>query len=89
MPFLIRDLFLAGAVGGLNCLLYAQKQQSTAAAAENWFYFVEKARAGIAGCGIKKNSHCAKNRESIDICQAQFQSAVQFKLNYSWLYFPK
>ena len=46
MPFLIRDLFLAGAAGGLNCLFYAQTQLSSAAAAENWFYFVEKARTG-------------------------------------------
>ena len=46
MPFLIRDLFLAGKVGGLNCLFYAQMQRSTAAAAENWFYFVEKGHPG-------------------------------------------
>ena len=38
MPFLIQDLFLAGAVGGMNCLLYSQMQRSTAVEAENWFY---------------------------------------------------
>ena len=46
MPFLIRDLFLPGVAGGLNCLFYAQTQLSSAAAAENWFCFVEKGHPG-------------------------------------------
>ena len=64
MPFLIQDLFLAGAVGGLNCLLYAQKQRSTAAAAENWFY---KGRPGGSWLVNQVNfSHYPKTRQSIN-----------------------
>ena len=65
MPFLMRDLFLAGAVGGLNCLLYAQTQRSTAAAAESWFY------TGCPGGSWLVNlvnfSHYLKTRQLIDI----------------------
>ena len=44
--FSIQYLTLAGIVEGLSYLLYAHTQHATAAAAENWFYFVEKARPG-------------------------------------------
>ena len=40
----ILDSTLAGAVGGLNCLFYAQTRRTTAAAAENRFHFVENGR---------------------------------------------
>ena len=53
-------------VEGLSCLFYVFTQQATAAA-ENWFYFVEKARTGGSWLWNQKNSHCAKNRELIDI----------------------
>ena len=42
--FHILDLTLAGAVGGLNRLFYAQMRRTTAAAAENRFHFVENGR---------------------------------------------
>ena len=68
MPFLIRDLLLAGAAGGLNCLFYAQTQLSSAAAAENWFYFVEKGRPGGSWLVNQINfSHYPKIRQLIDI----------------------
>ena len=54
-------------VEGLSCLLYKRTQQATAAAAENWFYFVEKAHPGGSWRWNQKNSHCAKNRELIYI----------------------
>ena len=67
MPFLIRDLFMAGALGGLNCLFYAQTQLSSAAAAENWFYFVEKGRPGGSRLVNQLNfSHYSKTRHLID-----------------------
>ena len=40
----ILDLTLAGAVGGLNRLFYAQTRRTTASAAENRFHFVENGR---------------------------------------------
>ena len=68
MPFLIRDLLLAGALGGLNCLFYAQTQRSTATAAENWFYFVEKGRPGSSWLVNEMNfSNYPKTRQLIDI----------------------
>ena len=54
-------------VEGLSCLLYVHMQQATAAPAENWVYFVEKARTGDSWLwNQNKNSQCAKNRELID-----------------------
>ena len=68
MPFLIQDLFLAGAVGGLNCLLYAQMQWSTPAATENWFYCVEKGRPGGSWLVNQIDlSHYPKTRQLIYI----------------------
>ena len=69
MPFLIQDLFLGGTLGGLNCLIYAQTQRSTAAAAENWFYFVEKGRPGGYSWLVNQInfSHYPKTGHLIDI----------------------
>ena len=68
MPFLIRDLLLAGALRGLNRVFYAQTQRSTAPAAENWFYFVEKGRPGSSWLVNEMNfSNYPKTRQLIDI----------------------
>ena len=68
MPFLIRDLFLDGTLGGLNNLFYAKTRRSTGPAAENWFYFVEKGRPGSSWLVNQINfSHYPKTRQLIDI----------------------